>query len=66
MCIVIFIPPRVELKSNYSLPTASNDSIASDIAVGVLLGGVMAGVIGVLVIKGLVCAACCMRRIEHK
>ena len=65
MCIVIVISPRVELEGNYSLPTASNNSISAT-AVGLLLGGVVAGVIGVLLIEGIVCAACRLRRIKHK
>ena len=65
MCIVIAIPPRVELESNYSLPTASNDSISAT-AVGLLLGGLVAGVIGVLLIEGIVCVACRLRKIKHK
>ena len=64
-CIVIVILPRVELESNYSLPTANNDSISAT-AVGLLLGGVVAGVTGVLLIEGIVCAACMLRRIKHK
>ena len=65
MCIVIVISPRVELEGNYSLPTASNNSISAT-AVGLLLGGVVAGVIGVLLIEGIVCAAWRLRRIKHK
>ena len=65
MCIVIVIPPQVKLESNCSLPTASNDSISAT-AVGLLLGGLAAGVTGVLIIEGIVCAACRLRRIKHK
>ena len=65
MCIVIVIPPRVELESNYSLPTASNDSISAT-AIGLLFGGLVAGALGVLLIEGIVCAACRLRRIKHK
>ena len=65
MCIGIVIPARVELESNYSLPTASNDSNSAT-AVGLLLGGLAAGVTGVLLIEGIACAACRLWRIKHK
>ena len=65
MRIAIVIPPQVELESNYSLPTASNDSISAT-GVGLLLGGLVAGALEVLLIEGIVGAACRLRRIKHK
>ena len=65
MCTVIVISPRVELEGNYSLPTASNNSIGAT-GVGLFLGGVVAGALGVLLIVGIVGGACLLRRIKHK
>ena len=44
---------------------ASNDS-SSATGVGLFLGGVVAGVIGVLLIEGIVGGACRLRRSKHK
>ena len=44
---------------------ASTDS-SSATAVGLFLGGVVAGALGVLLIEGIVCGACRLRRTKHK
>ena len=47
---------RVESESDCSSPAVNNDSIGAT-GVGLFLGGVVAGVIGVLLIEGLACGA---------
>ena len=46
-------------------PAVNNDSIGAT-GVGLFLGGVVAGVIGVLLIVGIVGGACRLRRSKHK
>ena len=57
--------PRVESESDCSSPAVNNDSIGAT-GVGLFLGGVVAGVIGVLLIEGIVGGACWLRRSKHK
>ena len=54
----------VEAESVYPGPVSSDSSSA--IGVGLFLGGVVAGVIGVLLIGGIVGGACRLRRSKHK
>jgi len=56
--------PRVESESDCSSPI-NNDSIGAT-GVGLFLGGVVAGVIGVLLIGGIVGGACWLRRNKHR
>ena len=44
----------------------ANPDCSSTTAVGVLLGSVVAGALGVLLIEGIVCGACRLRRAKHK
>ena len=64
MYIVSATLPEVESESNCSCPV-NNDSISAT-GVGLFLGGVATGVIGVLLIGGIVCGACRLRRSKHK
>ena len=65
MYIVSATLPRVESESDCSSPAVNNDSIGAT-GVGLFLGGVVAGVIGVLLIEGIVGGACRLRRSRHK
>ena len=81
MYIVSAILPGVESECDCSCPAVNNDSsitaveaetvhpVCSDnsSATGVgLLGGVVAGALGVLLIEGIVCGACRLRRSKVK
>ena len=44
---------------------ANTDSI-SGTAIGLIIGGVVAGALGVLLIVGIVCGACYLRKTKHK
>ena len=82
MYIVSAILPGVESECDCSSPAVNNDSSitaveaetvhpvctdsSSATAVGLLLGGVVAGVTGVLLIEGIVCGACRLRRSKVK
>ena len=65
MYIVSATLPGVESENDYSCPAVSNNSISAT-AVGLFLGGLVAGVTGVLLIGGIVGGACRLRRSKHK
>ena len=56
--------PVVEAKSINPRPVSSDSSSAT--AVGLFLGGVVAGALGVLLTVGIVSGACRLRRSKHK
>ena len=56
--------PRVESECDCS-SCVNNDS-SSATGVGLYLGGVVTGALGVLLIEGIVCGACRLRRSKHK
>ena len=56
--------PAVEAESVNPGPMSSDSSSAT--GVGLFIGGVVAGVIGVLLIGGIVGGACRLRRSKHK
>ena len=64
MYIVSATLSGVELESNGSCPV-NKDSIGAT-GVGLFLSGVVAGVIGLLLIEGIVCGTCLLRRSKHK
>ena len=57
--------PRIESESDYSCPAVNNDSCSATGA-GLFLGGLVAGVIGVLLIEGIVCGAFRLRKSKHR
>ena len=82
MHIVSAILPGVESECDCSSPTVNNDSsitaieaetvhpVCSDSSsatgVGLLFGGLVAGALGVLLIEGIVCGACLLRKSKVK
>ena len=56
--------PAVAAESINPRPVSSDSSSAT--AVGLFLGGVVAGALGVLLIVGIVSGACRLRRSKHK
>ena len=56
--------PSVEAERINPRPVSSDSSSAT--AVGLFLGGMVAGVMGVLLIVGIVGGACRLRRSKHK
>ena len=56
--------PAVEAESVNPGPVSSDSSSAT--GVGLYLGGVVTGALGVLLIEGIVCGACRLRRSKHK
>ena len=61
-CTVTVTLPPVEVGRDCLF----NDDPSSATAVGLLLGGVVAGALGVLLIEGIVVGACWQRRTKHK
>ena len=57
--------PRFEVERAGCTCLTNTDS-SSATAVGLFLGGVVAGVLGVLLIVGIVCGVCWLRRTKHK
>ena len=68
--ITIMVPNSCVHTVTIILPQANScptntDSI-SGTAVGLIIGGVAAGSLGVLLIVGIVCGTCCLRKTKHK
>ena len=57
--------PQAESESTCSSPALNNDS-SSATGVGLFLGGLVAGVTGVLLIEGIVCGAFRLRKSKHR
>ena len=55
---------RAEVERADSCPT--NTDVSSATAVGLIIGSAVAGALGVLLIEGIVCGACRLRRTKHQ
>ena len=64
ICTMSLAFPAVEAERVNPGPVSSDSSSAT--GVGLFLGGVVAGALGVLLIGGIVCGACRLRRSKHK
>ena len=51
---------------NVTLPQVQADGSISVLTIGLLTGGVVAGALGVLLIVGIVCGACRLRKAKRK
>ena len=63
-CTMSIAQPHFAVETERVHPV-SND-ISSTTAVGLYLGGVVTGALGVLLIVGIVCGTCRLRKIKHK
>ena len=64
ICAMSLALPAAEAERVNPGPVSSDSSSAT--GVGLYLGGVVTGALGVLLIEGIVCGACRLRRSKHK